>query len=130
MIAKYTEMGNTALAAYKKAVAQASPSKKFQEAGSYDIQGIIIGAAGEKDKLAAAQIDGIGDAVIGQAQGGHRLVELRNLLGNGVLLGGGLVFHLQQPLQSRGGGLHRVPLTLDGGQQLLTGGLRLLRLCT
>ena len=54
LIAKYTEMGNTALAAYKKAVAQASPSKKFQEAGSYDIQGIIIGAAGEKDKLAAA----------------------------------------------------------------------------
>ena len=54
LIAKYTEMGNTALAAYKKAVAQASPSRKFQEAGSYDIQGIIIGAAGEKDKLAAA----------------------------------------------------------------------------
>ena len=54
LVAKYTEMGNTALAAYKKAVAQASPSKKFQEAGSYDIQGIIIGAAGEKDKLAAA----------------------------------------------------------------------------
>ena len=53
LIAKYTEMGNTALAAYKKAVAQASPSKKFQEAGSYDIQGIIIGATGEKDKLAA-----------------------------------------------------------------------------
>ena len=54
LVAKYTEMGNTALAAYKKAVAQASPSKKFQEAGSYDIQGIIIGATGEKDKLAAA----------------------------------------------------------------------------
>ena len=72
------------------------------------------------------QVDGIGDAVIGQAQGGHRLVELRNLFGDEILLGGGLVFHLQQPLQSRGGGLHRVPLPLDGGQQLLAGGLRLL----
>ena len=54
LVNKYIEMGNAALAGYKKAVAQASPSKKFQEAGSYDIQGIIIGATGEKDKLAAA----------------------------------------------------------------------------
>lgn len=54
LVDKYTEMGNAALAAYKRAVAQASPSKKFKEAGSYDIQGIIQGAESERARLEAA----------------------------------------------------------------------------
>ena len=54
LINKYAEMGRAALAAYKREVGQASPSKKFREVGRYDIQGIIGGAEAEKPKLAAA----------------------------------------------------------------------------
>lgn len=54
LINKYAEMGRAALAAYKREVGQASPSKKFHEVGRYDIQGIIGGAEAEKPRLAAA----------------------------------------------------------------------------
>lgn len=57
LIAKYTEMGKAAVAAYKKAVDQHSPSREFQKAGSYDIRGIIEGAEAEKAKLDAAYRD-------------------------------------------------------------------------
>jgi len=51
LIEKYAEMGRAALAAYKKEVRQASPSKAFYQAGSFDIQGIIRGAESERAKL-------------------------------------------------------------------------------
>lgn len=51
LVAKYAEMGRAALAAYKREVAQASPSKKFREVGRYDIEGIILGAEDEKRNL-------------------------------------------------------------------------------
>lgn len=57
LIAKYTEMGKAAVAAYKKAVDQHSPSREFQKAGSYDIRGIIQGAEAEKARLDAAYRD-------------------------------------------------------------------------
>ncbi|MDE7054492.1 MAG: phage tail tape measure protein [Oscillospiraceae bacterium] len=49
---KYAEMGKAALAAYKREVQQASPSKAFRETGKFDIQGLIGGAESMKDKLA------------------------------------------------------------------------------
>lgn len=54
LVNQYAQMGRDALAAYKRAVGQASPSKKFHEVGRYDIQGIIGGAEAEKPRLAAA----------------------------------------------------------------------------
>lgn len=57
LVNKYAEMGRAALAAYKREVAQASPSKKFKEVGHYDIQGIIGGVEEEKTHLAAAYED-------------------------------------------------------------------------
>ena len=53
LIRKYTEMGNAALAAYKRAVDQHSPSKKFYQSGSYDIQGIIQGAESQRAQMEA-----------------------------------------------------------------------------
>lgn len=53
LIRKYTEMGQAALAAYKKAVDQHSPSKKFYQSGSYDIQGIIQGAESQRVQMEA-----------------------------------------------------------------------------
>lgn len=52
LIRKYAEMGKAALAAYKREVQQASPSKAFQETGKFDIQGLIGGAESMKGKLA------------------------------------------------------------------------------
>ncbi len=49
----YRAMGYAALAAYKAAVDQHSPSKEFAKAGGNDIQGIIQGAEAEFPKLAA-----------------------------------------------------------------------------
>lgn len=57
LVAKYAEMGKAALAAYKREVRQASPSKAFAQAGSYDIQGIINGAESQKAALDAAYTD-------------------------------------------------------------------------
>ena len=54
LVDQYAQMGKDALAAYKREVGQASPSKKFQQAGRYDIQGIIQGAESEKARLEAA----------------------------------------------------------------------------
>ena len=54
LVSKYAEMGRAALAAYKREVAQASPSKKFQQVGRYDIEGIIQGAESERARLEAA----------------------------------------------------------------------------
>ena len=57
LVEKYAEMGRAALAAYKREVQQASPSKAFQKVGQFDIQGIIGGAAGMKEKLANIYAD-------------------------------------------------------------------------
>ena len=54
LIDQYTQMGKDALAAYKAAVGQQSPSKEFAKAGGYDIQGVINGAEGKKAELSAA----------------------------------------------------------------------------
>lgn len=54
MIQEYQQMAKDALAAYKAEVQQASPSKKFAEAGGYDIQGLIQGAEAKRKALAAA----------------------------------------------------------------------------
>jgi len=54
LVDQYAQMGKDALAAYKREVGQASPSKKFRQAGRYDIQGIIQGAESEKARLEAA----------------------------------------------------------------------------
>lgn len=54
LINKYEEMGRAAINAYKRAVDQHSPSKKFEQAGRFDMQGVIQGAEAEKPKLAAA----------------------------------------------------------------------------
>ena len=54
LIDKYTQLANDALAAYKKAVQQASPSKKFAEAAQYDVQGLIQGAEAKRASLATA----------------------------------------------------------------------------
>lgn len=52
LVDQYRELGMAALAAYKKEVGQASPSKKFAQAGGYDIIGIIEGAKGQFGNLA------------------------------------------------------------------------------
>ncbi len=57
LVQKYAEMGKAALAAYKREVKQASPSKAFEETGRFDIQGIIKGAEEEKSRLSAAYAD-------------------------------------------------------------------------
>lgn len=54
LIQQYAQMGDDALAAYKKAVGQASPSKKFAQAGAFDVQGIITGAEQLREQLAEA----------------------------------------------------------------------------
>lgn len=54
LVAKYTEMGQAAIAAYKRAVDQHSPSKAFYQAGKFDMQGLIGGAESEKGELDAA----------------------------------------------------------------------------
>ncbi|MBD5098289.1 MAG: phage tail tape measure protein [Clostridiales bacterium] len=54
LVDEYIAMANDALAAYKAAVDQHSPSKEFAKAGSYDIQGLIEGAEAKKAELAAA----------------------------------------------------------------------------
>lgn len=53
VINEYMETARAALAAYKEAMAQASPSKKMIDAGRYDVQGLIVGAEGEKANLAS-----------------------------------------------------------------------------
>lgn len=63
LITLYAQMGDAAMAAYKKAVGQASPSKKFARIGSYDIQGIITGAESERDNLFAAY-EGLAEAAM------------------------------------------------------------------
>ena len=57
LINTYAEMGRAAMNAYRKEVAQASPSKKFAEIGRYDVEGIIGGAESEKAHLAATYED-------------------------------------------------------------------------
>lgn len=69
LIAKYAEMGKAAVAAYKKAVDQHSPSREFQKAGSYDIRGLISGAESEKGHLKEAYIDLAETASLGVAEG-------------------------------------------------------------
>lgn len=54
LINEYAQMGRDALAAYKREVGQASPSKKFREVGRFDIQGIVGGVEEEKQTLANA----------------------------------------------------------------------------
>ena len=54
LVDQYAQMGKDALAAYKREVGQASPSKKFRQAGRYNIQGIIQGVESEKARLEAA----------------------------------------------------------------------------
>lgn len=51
LVNQYAQMGRDALAAYKRAVDQHSPSKKFDEAGRFDIQGLIGGVRAETPKL-------------------------------------------------------------------------------
>lgn len=51
LVGAYALMGQRAVDAYKKEVDQRSPSKKFEQAGRYDIQGVIQGAKGEKAQL-------------------------------------------------------------------------------
>ncbi len=51
LIAAYAKMGRDAINAYKKEVDQNSPSRKFFQAGRYDIQGIIQGAEAERSNL-------------------------------------------------------------------------------
>lgn len=53
LINQYAQMGRDALAAYKREVGQASPSKKFHEVGRYDIKGIIGGVEEEKQNFIA-----------------------------------------------------------------------------
>lgn len=57
LVNQYAQMGRDALAAYKREVGQASPSKKFREVGRFDIQGIVGGVEVEKRALAAAYED-------------------------------------------------------------------------
>ncbi len=57
LVNQYAQMGRDALAAYKREVGQASPSKKFREVGRFDIQGIVGGVEEEKRTLAAAYED-------------------------------------------------------------------------
>ena len=54
LVNQYAQMGRDALAAYKRAVGQASPSKEFHKIGQFDIQGIVGGVEEEKDTLSAA----------------------------------------------------------------------------
>jgi len=65
LVNKYAEMGRAALAAYKREVGQMSPSKKFAEAGRYDIQGIINGAKEKEAALGAAYEDAARTALKG-----------------------------------------------------------------
>ena len=51
---QYTLMGQENIAAYKAAVDQHSPSKKFAKAGANDIQGLIEGAESKRASLSAA----------------------------------------------------------------------------
>lgn len=69
LITKYREMAESALAAYKQAVGQHSPSVKYREAGSYDIRGLIEGAESEKGHLKAAYIDLAETGTLGVAEG-------------------------------------------------------------
>lgn len=54
LIREYQQMARDALAAYKREVQQASPSKKFNETAQNDIQGLIQGAEAKRAALAAA----------------------------------------------------------------------------
>ena len=63
LVNEYTSMARAALAAYKRVMDQASPSKKMAEAGRFDIQGLIGGAESEKEHLAATY-EGIGEAAL------------------------------------------------------------------
>lgn len=69
LVNKYKEMGDAAIAAYKKAVDQHSPSRKFYESGSYDIKGLISGAESEKSHLKSAYIALAETATLGVAEG-------------------------------------------------------------
>lgn len=72
LAATYRQMAGAALAAYKAAVDQHSPSRKFGTAGSNDIQGVILGAEREREKLAAAY-EGLGElATESYADGAHK----------------------------------------------------------
>ncbi len=53
LIAAYAKMGSDAINAYKEEVDQHSPSRKFFQAGRYDIQGVIQGAEAERRNLDA-----------------------------------------------------------------------------
>lgn len=54
LIREYQQMARDALAAYKREVQQASPSKKFAEAAQYDVQGLIQGSEAKRAALASA----------------------------------------------------------------------------
>lgn len=47
----YTQMGRDNLAAYKQAVGQHSPSKEFEKAGSFDMEGLAIGMKNSSGKV-------------------------------------------------------------------------------
>lgn len=69
LITKYRQMAESALAEYKKAVGQHSPSLKYREAGAYDIRGLIEGAESEKGHLQEAYIELAEAGTLGVAQG-------------------------------------------------------------
>lgn len=51
---KYAQLAREALAAYKREMAQVSPSKKFKEVGQNDIKGAILGVEEEKQRFVLA----------------------------------------------------------------------------
>ncbi len=68
LVGAYALMGQRAVDAYKKEVDQHSPSKKFEQAGRYDILGIIQGAEEEKTRLEAAYEEAAQAALRGMAR--------------------------------------------------------------
>ena len=68
LVGAYALMGQRAVDAYKKEVDQHSPSKKFEQAGRYDILGIIQGAEEEKARLEAAYEEAAQAALRGMAR--------------------------------------------------------------
>lgn len=51
LINEYIQMGYDALAAYKRAVGQHSPSKEFEKAGRFDMEGLAIGMKNSSGKV-------------------------------------------------------------------------------
>lgn len=68
LVGAYALMGQRAVDAYKKEVDQHSPSKKFEQAGRYDILGIIQGAEEEKARLEVAYEEAAQAALRGMAR--------------------------------------------------------------